>query len=122
MFQIGKMDFFSKSKTFLLGDYTRWEIPTIKIQDFDKTELIKNKIIAFDLMFPKVMLIYINLNNLIQETLHVEELKETFAYFDRQTFIELQRNFEWKNKSYANNFITFSKEQAENLMAVKPPL
>ena len=39
-----------------LGDYTRWEIPVIKLQDIDKAELIKNKVMAFDMMFPKVLL------------------------------------------------------------------
>jgi len=91
-----------KEKNFNSGDYVKWEIPMTKLHDLDKTELIKNKLLAFDLMFPK-------------ETAHVEELKETFAFYEAKSFEELKRSFESSNKSFAKNFTMFTKMQAENL-------
>jgi len=57
---------------------------------------------ANDLMFPK-------------DTVHIEELKETFAYYDKKTFTEIINNLEAKNRLYAKNFIMFTKMQSENL-------
>ena len=50
--------------------------------------------------------------------MHVEELKDNFAYFNRQTFFEFQRSFAWKNELYAKNFLKFSKKEVDDLTAV----
>ena len=50
--------------------------------------------------------------------MHVEDLKDNFAYFNRQTFFEFQRSFEWKNKLYASNFLKFSKKEVDDLTTV----
>jgi len=91
-----------KEKSFSSADYVRWEIPNQKLQEVDKAELTKNKTMAFDLMFSK-------------DTVRIEELKETFAYYDKKTFTEIINNLEAKNRLYAKNFIMFTKMQSENL-------
>jgi len=95
--------FAKKEKFFTLGDISKWEINPKSLAPFpDRAELLKNKNVAFDIMFPK-------------ETATLNEMRDYFSYYNHETFTEITRSLGAKCQSYAKNFLTFASEQAQNL-------
>jgi len=88
-----------KNKLFASGDISKWEVDTTK---HDKSVILKNRSMAFDLMLPK-------------DTGNVEEHKELSAYFNYQASAEITRCLEESNKSYRKVFCNLAKEAKQYL-------
>eukprot|EP00331_Platyophrya_macrostoma_P012674 CAMPEP_0176409234 /NCGR_PEP_ID=MMETSP0127-20121128/2388_1 /TAXON_ID=938130 /ORGANISM="Platyophrya macrostoma, Strain WH" /LENGTH=561 /DNA_ID=CAMNT_0017788597 /DNA_START=47 /DNA_END=1732 /DNA_ORIENTATION=- len=94
-----------KEKSFVLGEVSKWDIPSDKLKQMNQADLLKDKEYAFTLMFPK-------------ETAQEHDMRDKFAYFNFETFSEFSAGISKKCKDYLKNFQQFAKDQSENLSSV----
>ncbi len=109
-----------KERYFNLKDITKWEIQPEVLKEIDSETLLSHKPLAFELMFPKVILdVTIPTNLSIGQDTYVEhELRNRFAFFNFETFAHINKTVGRKCKLYMSNFMKFAKEQSENLSNV----
>jgi len=94
-----------KEKSFTLGDVAKWDISASQLKGINQADLLKDKELAFSLMFPK-------------ETAQEHDMRDRFAYYNFETFSEFSAAGSKKCKAYLKNFQQFAKDQSENLSSL----
>lgn len=107
-----------KEKLFQAKDISKWEIPPQKLKEISKDTLLKDKKLACDLMLPKVRFVDIIFILFFKETAGLNEVRNTFAYYNAQCFNDLDRGLREKCKQYAKNFSDFGKAQSSIMQQV----
>ena len=57
-------------------------------------------------------------NNSLETLENAMKIKEKFAFYNQQTFLELSKCLEQKYKRFSENFINFGKNQSVSIMEV----
>ncbi|CAD8061303.1 unnamed protein product [Paramecium primaurelia] len=95
-----------KNKLFTSQDFNRWEIPAVQLKAFQDSNLTQNKEFSFQIMLP-------------QETIIQEDLKNIFAYYNNQSYLEVTKLFENTVSEFSDHFTTFCSLQKEQIAEQK---
>ncbi|CAK72978.1 unnamed protein product (macronuclear) [Paramecium tetraurelia] len=97
---------YKKNKLFTSQDYSRWEISAVELKAFQDSNLTQNKEFSFQIMLP-------------QETIIQEDLKNIFAYFNNQSYLEVTKLFENTVSEFSQHFTKFCSLQKEQIAEQK---
>ncbi|KAM3146914.1 hypothetical protein pb186bvf_001068 [Paramecium bursaria] len=91
-----------KEKLFTFQEINKWELDKNILDDLRNTDQLKNKKLCMQVMLPK-------------ETQQLNDLRDTFAFYNVSIYSEIQRILMQSVKGFSDHFIRLANNQSESL-------